>query len=43
MSKQTIKAAKSRLARFEAKKVYSYEINRNPNAIRRAGVIKIGA
>lgn len=45
MSKQTIKAAQHRLARFEAKRVYSYE-HRTGYAllsVKRVGVVKIGA
>ncbi|HEY6021292.1 MAG TPA: hypothetical protein VIY48_15725 [Candidatus Paceibacterota bacterium] len=42
MSKQTIKAARFRLDRFQAKRVYSFEIGKS-GVKRRAGVYKIGA
>lgn len=42
MRSQTIKFAKGRLARFEAVRVYSFEISRT-GVKRRVGVYKIGA
>lgn len=40
--RNTIKAAKLRLARFETSKVYSYAISGN-RVTKRVGVYKIGA
>lgn len=42
MRSQTIRYANARLARFEAVRVYSFEISRT-GVKRRAGVYKIGA
>lgn len=42
-SKQTVKAANSRLARFETKKVYSYAVTLSHKVTKIAGVTKIGA
>lgn len=43
MPKQTVKAGKLRLARFDTFRVYSYEISLKFAATRRVGVYKIGA